>query len=60
MDGGSQGKVTACSAEDTGLILGREDPLEKGVTTHSSRIPQTKESGRLQSMGLQSQTWLSD
>ena len=56
MDGGSQGKVTACSAGGTGLILGREDPLEKGVTTHSSRIPRTKESGRLQSMGLQSQT----
>ena len=34
--------------------LGREDPLEKGMATHSSildwRIPQTEESGRLQSM----------
>ena len=37
--------------------LGREDPLEKGMTTHSSilgwRIPWTKEQGGPQSMGLQ-------
>ena len=37
--------------------LGQEDPLEKGMTTHSSirawRIPGTEEPGGLQSMGLQ-------
>ena len=37
--------------------LGREDPLEEGMATHSSilawRIPWTEESGGLQSMGLQ-------
>ena len=37
--------------------LGWEDPLEKGMATHSSslawRIPQTEEPGGLQSMGLQ-------
>ena len=37
--------------------LGREDPLEKGMATHSSilawRIPWTEEIGGLQSMGLQ-------
>jgi len=37
--------------------LGREDPLEKGMATHSSvlawRIPRTEEPGGLQSMGLQ-------
>ena len=37
--------------------LGWEDPLEKGMTTHSSilawRNPWTEEPGRLQSMGLQ-------
>ena len=37
--------------------LGWEDPLEEGMATHSSilawRIPWTEESGRLQSMGLQ-------
>ena len=37
--------------------LGREDPLEKGMATHSSilvwRIPWTEEPGRLQSMGSQ-------
>ena len=36
--------------------LGREDPLEKGIATHSSvhawRIPWTEEGGGLQSMGL--------
>ena len=43
--------------------LGQEDPLEKGMATHSSiliwRIPWTEEPGRQQSMGSQSQTWLS-
>ena len=42
--------------------LGQEDPLEEGMATHSSilawRIPWIKESGRLQSMGLQSRTSL--
>ena len=37
--------------------LGREDPLEKGMATHSSilawRISWTEESGGLQSLGLQ-------
>ena len=45
------------SAGDVGLILGWEDPLEKGMATHSSilawRIPRTEEPGGLQSMGLQ-------
>ena len=44
--------------------LGWEDPLKKGTTTYSSilawRIPWTEEAGRLQSMGSQSRTWLSD
>ena len=38
-------------------FLGLEDPLEKGMATHSSilawRIPWTEEPGGLQSMGLQ-------
>ena len=37
--------------------LGREDPLEKEMATHSStlawKIPWVEEHGRLQSMGLQ-------
>ena len=37
--------------------LGQEDPLEKGMATHSSilswRIPRTEEPGGLQSVGLQ-------
>ena len=40
--------------------LSQEDPLEKGMATHSSihgwRTPWTEEPGRLQSTGLQSQT----
>ena len=37
--------------------LGWQDPLEKGMATHSSilawRIPRIEEPGRLQSLGLQ-------
>ena len=37
--------------------MGQEDPLEKGMATHSSilawEIPWTKESGGLQSIGSQ-------
>ena len=40
--------------------LGRKDPLEKGMTTHSSilawEIPWTEDCGKLQSMGSQSGT----
>ena len=40
--------------------LGWEDPLEKGMTTHSSilawRIPWTEELSGLQTMGLESDT----
>ena len=44
--------------------LGWEDPLEKGMATHSSvlawRIPWTEEPGGLQSVGSQSRTRLRD
>ena len=44
--------------------LGREDPLEKEMATHSNilawKIPWTEEPGGQQSMGLQSQMGLSD
>ena len=46
--------------------LGREDPLEKGMATHSSilawRIPWTEEPGGLQSMGSQraGHTWVTN
>ena len=44
--------------QETGIrSLGWEYPLEKGMATHSSilawEIPQTQESGRLQSTGSQ-------
>ena len=55
--GGSDGKESACNAGDPGSIPGQEDPLEKGMSTHSSilawRIPQTEEPGGRQAMGLQ-------
>ena len=51
--GGSGVKASACNVED----LGREDPLEKEMTIHSSipawRIPWMEEPGRLQSTGSQ-------
>ena len=44
--------------------LGQEDPLEKEMATHSStlawKIPWMEKPGKLQSMGLQSRTRLSD
>ena len=49
--GGSDSKESACNVE----ALGWEDPLEKGMVTHSSilawKIPWTEEPGGLQSMG---------
>ena len=45
----------AGDARDLGSILGQEDPLEKGMATHSSilawRNPWTEEPGGPQSMG---------
>ena len=53
---GSDGKESACNVEDTRVqSLGWEDPLEKGIATHSNilawRVPRTEEPGRLQSIG---------
>ena len=56
--GDSDGKESACNVGDPGAMwepqiqsLGREDPLEKGMATHSSilawRIPWTEEPGGL-------------
>ena len=54
---GSVGKESTCNAGDTDSILGREDPPEKEMATHSSilawRIPWTEEPGGLQSIGSQ-------
>ena len=55
--GGSDGKESACSAEDPGLIPGLGDPLEEEMATCSSilswKIPWTEEPDGLQSMGSQ-------
>ena len=49
--------VNARDVKDAGSIPGSEDPLEEGVTTHSSilawRILCTEEPGVLQSIGPQ-------
>ena len=55
------GKEPTCSWQETQGMrvqsLGWEDPLEKGMATHSIilawEIPWTDESGGMQSMGLQ-------
>ena len=55
--GGSDSKGFTCDVGDLVQSLGRKDPLEKGVATHSNilawRILCTEEPGRLQSMSLQ-------
>ena len=58
MTGGSDSKASAYNVGQTQVqSLGREDPLEKEMATHSSslawKIPWTEKHGRLQSMGLQ-------
>ena len=62
--GGSDSKESICSQETWVQSLGREDSLEKGMTTHSNIlawwIPWTEEPGRLQSMVVKSWTRLSD
>ena len=56
-------RKSASNAEDPGSILGQEDPLKKGMTTHSRilawEIPWTEKPGGLQSIS-HSQTRLSD
>ena len=51
LPGGSGGKESACNAGGRFGSLGREDPLEEGMATHSSilawRIPWTEELGGL-------------
>ena len=50
------GKESPCNVGGPGSVLGREDPLEEEMATHSSilawEIPWTEEPGGLQSMGV--------
>ena len=54
---GSEGKASACNAEDLGSIPGSGRSLEKEMATHSSilawKIPQMEKPGGLQSLGWQ-------
>ena len=62
--GGSDSKESACNAGELVQSLSQEGPLEKEMATHSSmvawRTPWTEKPGRLQPMGLKSQTRLND
>ena len=46
-----RGEESACNVRDSGLIHGREDPLEEGMAVHSCilawRIPWTEEANGL-------------
>ena len=57
LPGGSDGKCLPAIQETQVQSLSQEDPLQKGMATHSSivawRITWTEEPGRLQSVGLQ-------
>ena len=59
LPGGSDGKESAAMSEAWVRSLAQEDPLEKGMATHSRilawRIPWTEEPGGLQPMGSQSE-----
>ena len=63
--GGSESKESTCNAGDLGSVLGWEDPLEKGMATHSSIlawwIPTNRGAWRPTVHGVtKSQTRLSD
>ena len=62
--GSSDGKAYTCNVGDPGSIPGSGRVPEMEMATHSSilacKIPWTEEPGRLQFMGLQSRTLLSD
>ena len=51
-----RGQESSCNTGDVGSILGREDPPEKEMATHSSVLacetPWTEEPGELQSTGV--------
>ena len=60
----SDGKESACNAGELAWILGREDALEKGMSTRSSilswRIPWTGEPGRLQTVHGVTKSWTTE
>ena len=54
---GLDSEESVCHVGDVGSVPGQEDPLEKGMATHSTiltwRIPWTEDPSGLQSRGLQ-------
>ena len=59
--GGSDGKESTCNVGDPSSNLGREDPLEKGMATHSNilawRIPWTEEPVELHTVHGVAKSW---
>ena len=59
--GSSDGKESAAMWETWVRSLGLEDPLEKGMATHSSilawRMPWTEEAGKLFSIHRVTKSW---
>ena len=59
--GGSEGKESTCNAGDPVRSLGQEDPLEKGMATHSNilaySIPWTEEPGELHTVQGVAKSW---
>ena len=55
--GGLDSEESVCHVGDVGSVPGQEDPLEKGMATHSTiltwRIPWTEDPSGLESRGLQ-------
>ena len=63
--GDSDSKESACNVGDLGSILGWEEPMEKGMATHSSilawRISMDRGAWQAPVYGVtKSQTWLSN
>ena len=59
--GGSDSKESTCDTGNPVQSLGQEDPLEKGMATHSSiliwRIPWTEEPDGLESIVRKELNW---
>ena len=59
--GGSDGKESTCKVGDPSSNLGQEDPLEKGMATHSNilawRIPWTEEPEELHTVHGVAKSW---
>ena len=58
LPGGSDGKESICNAGDPDLILGGEDPLEKGQTAHSSILGASLVVRMVKNLPSMRETWV--